>query len=330
MDVIFVTHASEQTGFGHAARCANICKILIERNPKIKVGFYGEFSGSSWELVNKICQPEFSENLDASVIVYDRMDNKEEPHQWNEDLLQECRSKCNQVIFLANSHEVPKLPEDVVCIGYKLGQNHQNRPMVYWGLKYAPTNKPPNIKIRKTFSDRNKTLLIAMGGGATAATINKILSAAGQVKNVSKANILMSPVNQINEDDLVTPIGLCISTTHNAKEIWPILENVDLLIASYGHLAYEAMAIGIPTCLVGQKVFQTHYADKLAEKNLCISAGLISEISVRQLSKSIMATSDASGKFSVACTTSIDANGVNNISDIISDELNRNQNVNQK
>lgn len=330
MDVIFVTHASEQTGFGHAARCANICKILIERNPKIKVGFYGEFSEHSWELIGKICQPEFTENLDASVIVYDRMDNKEEPHQWNADLLQECRSKCNQVIFLANSHEVPKLPEGVVCIGYKLGQNHQNRPMTYWGLKYAPTNKPPNIKIRKTHSNENQTILIALGGGATVLTINKILSAAGQVKSISIANILMSPVNQINENGLASPIGLRISTIRNAKEIWPILENIDLLIASYGHLAYEAMAVGIPTCLVGQKVFQTHYADKLAEKNLCISAGLISEMSVRQISEAIVETIGASEKFSVASTTAIDANGINNICDIISDELSRNKNAHKK
>ena len=46
-DLIFICDANSSVGFGHASRCANIAKQLLDLSKNIKIGFIGNEGASS-------------------------------------------------------------------------------------------------------------------------------------------------------------------------------------------------------------------------------------------------------------------------------------------
>lgn len=320
-DILFFTHANEKTGFGHASRCSKIAKKLKLERPELKVGFCGDFIDSAKNLIQDTCSPVFTDNLECKIGIYDRMDDTERPEIWDKNYLNMLIDAADECIFFANGLSKPLLPPNVTCIGYKLGKTAHSPPSCFWSLEYAPVEIKENIEAKNAKREQG-SILIALGGGVGNDATNKALQAITEIAEVKEVDILLSPVNGCPPS-----IGLCrkdqVITLHQrVKDITPLLLRASVVLASYGHLGYEALSLGCPLCVVGQKKFQTEFANQLASEKLCISAGSMSELSPQQLSKSIMDTLAKSKELSSKALLGIDGLGIDRITQIILSKLN--------
>ena len=111
-----------------------------------------------------------------------------------------------------------------------------------------------------------------------------------QVDAIKEIDLLNSPVNPLDLSALVACSQKPLRFLSNVPCLEESIYSAEIIFASYGHLAYEAMAMGKPVCLVGQKDFQARYASELARRGLCVSAGLILDEGVPSLVNSVEET----------------------------------------
>lgn len=314
-DVIFFTHANKYTGFGHAARCTKIAKYLSLKKPSINIGFSGRFDDSALKLMRKIHPITVADNRSATISVYDRMDDTERPEIYDPKALQSALNLSEKTIFLANGLTPPPLPAGVICIGYKMGGTISNGPEIYWSLKYAPTDisaQKPNQFVRSF-----ENVLIALGGDRGTKKLEKVLLALSHFDEIKDVTILLSPVNNVVPKlDQITSAKR-VNIVSGAEDISSIFFKTGIIIASYGHLGYEAMASGVATCLFGQKAFQNEYAVRLAEENLCVAGGNLEDISTKKVIQSIRLTLDNVDKLQASTKRLLDCSGINRIANII-------------
>lgn len=316
-DIVFYTHSSKTVGFGHAARCAKIHNALKEIDKKLSIGFMGKFDGASRELLRRLCDPQFVECSSAVVGVYDRMDDSEHPHIWSSEKLNHLMTISKHVIFMANGITNPGLPSDVTCIGYKPGRMETlNAPNFHWGLQYAPLDCDTLHSDAERYRDKDQ-IFIALGGGATPLITKKIIDACKRYKHSIKIKLLLSPVNSMEEADEELNNIENVDILKNLPELSFYFRSSGIVIASYGHLGYEAMSYGTPVCLVGQKKFQFEYAEKLAKEGLCVSAGLLTKMSEKQLAKSIENTFEISDSLATKTKRTFDGGGIQRIASLI-------------
>jgi hypothetical protein len=94
-----------------------------------------------------------------------------------------------------------------------------------------------------------------------------------------------------------------------------------IVVTSYGHLGYEAIASGSSVCLFGQKVFQSEFAKNLQEAGLCVAGGLLGQISEDTIVAAILKTLEKSEMLKQAPSTLIDENGIDRIAHVIIKQL---------
>ena len=107
-----------------------------------------------------------------------------------------------------------------------------------------------------------------------------------------------------------------------------VIEQSSIIICSYGHLTYEAMALGKAMCVVAKKNFQLEYAKVLENKNLCVSAGLIDKLNTIDLKKMLNLTIQKKTILEKQAKLNSSKMGLRNISDkliSILDKINENQ-----
>lgn len=316
LDLLFYTHASKFCGFGHAARSAKLTKIINDLMPSLKIGFEGEFTEKSKTVIKNIANPVFTKNAKAKVGIYDRMDDVEDPFYFDAEKLDNLCKNSETVIFMANSYLMPSLPEKVIVVGYKVGQENQCRTKNrFWGLEYSPVEI--NEKNYKDVYVNPGLAFIALGGGDNPAGSNKIIKAISHINEIKRCRVLLSPVNTFDIElttDNKTPELELIKNVPNLA--LPIRES-EIVIASYGHLAYEAMAYGKPVCLIGQKDFQVEFAQRLANKNLCINGGNLFLNTEDQLIFAIRKTLSQKKHLSANAIKTIDGQGLKRIAEII-------------
>ena len=311
--IVFHTHANHKTGYGHLSRCINLSKILLKKNKKLEIYFDGSFNLDIKKWILSQVKVKISKNYKKHISIYDRMDNIENPETVNTKLIKPIIQTSKHLIFFANGKKITnkKILKNCTIIGYKLGCKKHNPPKTYWGLEYAPVNtKTVNTK-------KNKTILVALGGAKGNEFSNKVLSAISKVEKIKKVLFLVSPVNNITPSDHVLRPDQKIYMYNKVPDIISLFKLSSIIIASYGHLAYEAMAANIPLCLINQKKFQANYAIALAKKNLCTSVGHIQKASVNKIVKTINNTIAQSNTLKLNCNATFDGNGLKRISDII-------------
>ena len=233
--------------------------------------------------------------------------------------MEQLRQSCRKVIFFANGTCKPNLPKEVACIGYKPGVPDTNTKDLYWGLKFAPVH----IDAQKDANDGHRDhsrVFVALGGGATATSTKKVINACKLNNKNHHVDVLLSPVNKIDLKVLETNQCSNVEFHKNVPDLTHFFKSAGLIVASYGHLAYEALAYGSPLCLVGQKQFQTEYAKKLEEKCLCVSAGVLGELTEVQLANAIESAQKMSNDLSLNAAAIFDGGGFNRIAELIYDQ----------
>ena len=107
LDIIFFSHAKKSTGFGHAARCAQLYNILKSSRKDLSIAFCGPYTKTARILIKKICKDlVFLDSVPkAKIIFYDRMDNILKPEKFSQKNINKLRKNCLKVcsIFFAFS-----------------------------------------------------------------------------------------------------------------------------------------------------------------------------------------------------------------------------------
>jgi spore coat polysaccharide biosynthesis predicted glycosyltransferase SpsG len=319
-DIMFSTDATARTGFGHAARGAQLTRLLRGKYPNVSVAMCGEFE----EFASRRLTAEFDLKLlnqkefyRATVGVYDTMVDSEEPEAWDSDRLEGLRERCDSVVFFANGVVLPDVPSDVIVVGYKLGGPTPHPPMLHWGLNYAPVSQDivADIGVRR----EPASVFVALGGAQGSKGIKKVLNALALSQSIGQVSILQSPVNPIVIEDDWLRADQNIQRLNGVRSVGPYLQAAGMVVASYGHLGYEALACGVPVCLVGQKRFQALYADRLESHGLCVSAGLLLETEIKSLHESIERCRRQSQALSTQAKNMIDGKGLDRITYLLGD-----------
>jgi len=320
-DITFYTHANPRTGFGHTARCINLSKLLRKKDKKINISFSGSFSKSSLQFIKNHVDVEFKDGS-SIVAVHDRMDDTENPEVYSKKYVKKIIKLSKKLVFLANGRTNPDLPSGALTIGYKIGGPKHNPPNLLWGFNYAPVSIE---KIDKIPYRLKHNIFVALGGSDEKFLIFKVLKAISLLEDINTVDILQSPVNSFKVCKNPLRTDQILRLHKNLPSIKKNLLAAGIVLASYGHLAYEAIASGAPICLVGQKKFQVEFAKYLEDYSLCISAGLISEISEQELALSIQNTLSRSTKLSSNSKNILDGLGLHRITDILLQEIKLNK-----
>jgi spore coat polysaccharide biosynthesis predicted glycosyltransferase SpsG len=276
MTLLFVCDAHTAMGFGHASRCLHLARLVAGRVPDgADVAFQGTFSdGARQRLLSAfpglaIVDPDRPVHADVAVV--DRMTDTENLEVWDPQLIDALRRHSARVIYLASGVTAPPLPEDVECIGYQPGGPPPRPPAIRWGLEYAPVavDAPSPAAVARE-SDR---VLIAFGGSPDNRALSIALDAVRANRRIRHVDVLLSPVTDAGAPDLRGGDHQTLTAHRNVPSVRPLIERAALVIASYGHLGWEALSLGSAVCFLGQKAFQIELADRLAQRGLAVSAG---------------------------------------------------------
>lgn len=316
-DLIFICDANSSVGFGHASRCANIAKQLLDLSKNIKIGFIGNYvSEVKKRIITLLGSVEFlsyDDNYRSSCVIIDALGDNSNPDILPLKKFDIGRKFSKNLVFLSSGATIRGLPEDIICIGYQPSGINSIYPKVYWGLKYAPTLKVTSKNIIKRDSS---SILLALGGINNSVVFNSIIDALKDFNSIKEVNILLSPVNQSLKFKYDQNSNY-FKTYSNIKSISPLLYKVGLVIASFGNLSYEALAHATPLCSVGTKKFQAEYGEFLFNENLAYNVGLIDCYNPKKVSVSIKKTIKNAGQLSHNATLKVDDRGIFRIANII-------------
>lgn len=314
-EIVFYTHANNRTGFGHLARCINISKILLSLDKTLKIYFMGRFKKTLKDWISSQLMVSFAEPKKKYLVIYDRMDDIKNPENININLIKKMQKKSAHLVFLANGKKLIKrgIFANITVIGYKIGKELSKKPNIFWDLKYAPVNvEKINIKSKNS-------VLIALGGNNGNDNMDKVLKALSKCLTIKNIFLLTSPVNKSTFNSTLIRKNQNIKCFYRVPDINFLLKKVNLVIASYGHLGYEALAAGIPVCFLNQKRFQTIYSKTLVQKNLCFSAGNLKNVTIKKISEGITETISNSDIYIKNLETKFRNSGLRNVAKIIYD-----------
>ncbi len=318
-DVLFVCDATPDTGFGHAGRCMQLATLMRRQRPGLRIGFQGTYADSAYQRITSgapgVTVHRNSGAMPSTLAVIDTMDDTEDPDAWDSDRVHNVSTQARSVAFIANGTRAPKLDAGITCIGYQPGDAVADPPRVFWGLEYAPVSSAAltSAPIRRS-SDR---ALVALGGAKDDHGLNLALGALAQIEQIAHIDILQSPVAPFRPNPAHLRPGQTFSLHANVPTVQPLLSAATLVVASYGHLGYEALAAGAPLCLLAQKLFQEVYADRLEELGLAISAGRAGECSTDKLALACAQTLESAQTLSRRARSVVDGRGIDRIASIL-------------
>lgn len=319
IDVLFVCDADEHTGFGHAACCLHLARLVSRRQPHNRIAFQGTFSARprrrmasampDLDLINP------AEPLPATVAVINRMADTNDMNAWDRELVDRVRSCCSRVVFIASGVTVPALPPDVICVGYLPDGPESRPPSLYWGFEFAPV--AVDMLPDGAAQHDPERILIAFGGSPDGKALRMAAAAVARVPDIRRIDILLSPVNQQDGSKFAAGTDQEVVLHDNVASVGPLLRQAGVVLASFGHLAYEALALGAPLCLLGQKRFQAELAARFQDQGLAVSAGLIDDATGESLAASITETLRRGQKLAQRGAAAVDGKGLDRIAALI-------------
>lgn len=268
MDVLFVCDAGPDVGYGHLMRCRQLAALLPQ---ELHIGFQGRLpEAQPW--------PTYAadEPIRSRVAVIDRMADKDHMEVWDPALVDRYRSQAQRVVYISSSHVPPEVPDDVLLVGYQPGGSG-----AYWGLEYAPVSRVLLGDAAGTTRDV-ESVLIALGGHTTDKPVGLAVQAALELTSVGKIHVLLA---SSAGDDAAT--GPNVVVHRGVPSIAPLLAGAGVVVASYGNLCFEALALGTPLCMLGQKPMQAAFAARMAATGRAIDGGLWSQTDRKTLSGAI-------------------------------------------
>lgn len=318
VSINFYTHASSQVGFGHINRCVKIARELKHRLPDLNINFECDLTGNQKQKIDAMVGATFLKNCNHEVSIFDRMDDPERPEAFNESSLNELISRSRRVVFFANGLAAPNLTSNVIIIGYKgLVKRYSADSNIFWGPEYTPVSR--DIMQQQVGQNLRVDLAIALGGGTTQ-NLLRLFSIVLNVQNLKSSVVLLTADNQSAAEELhelAARFNVELEIVSQLDNISAFLSRANLLICSYGHLAYEALSVGKRVSLVAQKSFQFHYGRVLENLGLVDNFPQIKHICEDDLTKHIQ--NNLHGEWCVLSRHGvlIDNLGINRIAEII-------------
>jgi hypothetical protein len=278
IDMLFRTDAGALHGLGHLARCLRLASHVRESRPNIEISLQGAFDRECRSFIAveapwaHVAAPE--ESVVAKIAVIDRLADPEDAESWDDTLAEELVGDCGRVVAILSGKTDPVNHPLVRRIGYQPGGPAEAPPLRLWGLRFAPgliaTRRTPAGELSGAGLKR---LLVAFGGGATSRSYNLLLAALPFVDAIDSADILISPIADSLDSPTATSAGQALRWHRGTRDVRGLIEGADVVLASFGNLAYEALSLGRPVCYMNQKRFQTELADEMVRIGLAESAG---------------------------------------------------------
>jgi spore coat polysaccharide biosynthesis predicted glycosyltransferase SpsG len=170
--------------------------------------------------------------------------------------------------------------------------------------------------------DRNaRSALLALGGDPHGRALELTLEALKTLPSIQHIEILASPMGVPIAPAQFVHQRQQFVIHKDVPSVAPLLRRAGVVIASHGNLAYEAMALGAPLCLIGQKPFQAALAGRLSDQGLAVNTGLAALISADDLAASISQTLEQAAQLTMRARQHIDGRGLERISTLLWREL---------
>lgn len=314
-DVIFSTHAAASTGFGHAARCAAIAETLLRRQAGLDIVFEGDFTPEAAVWIRQRAAIRFAEGERGRVGFYDRMDDVADPCICDTGRVADLAARCGETIVMASGIACPDLPSGIQVVGYAPGGDVAQASNRRWSLDYAPV--PESLLTVRGMRRDPARAFVALGGAVGDAGIRKALAALSRLPAIKMIDVLGSPVNPVSLPADAVRADQQAMLHAGVPSVAEFLAHAGVVIASYGNLGYEAIGVGAPLCLVGQKRFQAEYAEHLAARGMCVAAGMIGEVSAESLARQIDLCRERAEDLSASCLATIDGRGIERLADMV-------------
>lgn len=315
-DITFVCDFSSRKGYGHLSRCIKIAQLI---NPKFQLAFKIHTD----DKVDKIILEQIQnveiiskeDNSNSKLTIYDCMDSDDDPEYIDIKRLNKEMHLCKKLILLANGYNLPKVPAEVIIIGFR-GNNKSNFKNIFWGNKYISIDT--KNKYLEVKPDKNN-IFIRLGGNINIKYYKILINSLYKIDKSYKINILLPPIG----DNLksLKNIYKNINFLKNVSNIYKLIRKSEIVICSYGHLCYEAISLGAAVCVVGVKNFQIKYSNYLMDQNLIVFAGIINNITEESIMLNIKKTINKSEVLKRNGINKIDGNGLNRITRIIENNL---------
>jgi spore coat polysaccharide biosynthesis predicted glycosyltransferase SpsG len=317
MKLLFVCDAHTAMGFGHASRCLHLARLAAHR-ARVDVAFQGTYTDRARQrllaTLPGLVLHAPDRTVPADVAVVDRMTDTENLEVWDADLIDAVRRSSGRVIYLASGVTAPACPPDVECIGYQPGGPAPAPPTLRWGFEYAPVAMDDAAQGPAREADR---ALIAFGGSPDHRALTLTLDAVRRCAAIRHVDVLLSPVSAASPPALRVGRHQTIDVQSNVPSIRPLLERAGIVVASYGHLGWEALSLGAPLCFVGQKQFQIDLAGRLAQQGLAVSAGGTDDGASDRIVDALGRLLAEAPAFSRRAAAAVDGRGLSRIADII-------------
>lgn len=318
IDVLFLCDAGPRAGFGHLARCLMLAELLSTRIDGLKIAFSGEYSDEA--------QARFATLSSATMIVsgstlprarlgvIDRLAKPDDMNSWDPGLARNLRARCVTCIAILSGVVAPSA-EGFLEIGYQPVGPGPLPPNRLWSFDYAPV--APGRIDGSAPAREPATALVALGGSLEQNALRLAVAALAETRGITRIDVLRSPVNCTVSNLPLPRADQQLVAHENLPDVATLLRRAGVVVASFGNLTYEALALGAPVCLLGQKPFQTVLAMEFAKAGIAVDAGLASEIDSASLSRSIRRTLEASVALSRAGPRAIDGRGLKRIAEIL-------------
>lgn len=317
MDLVFYCDGNSDLGFGHVARCISLAQTVEQNCAECRILFCGHYSDAvSARIAEKLPGAAFEAGgmfPAARVAVIDRMANTADPSDWDENFLNNACAASGSVIYIASGIRVPAPRSNMISVGYQPFAAIAARPDLHWGLEFAPV--PPGFQTVCAAARQPDRAFVGIGGGGSAQSLSVILEALDGVDGIRRIDVLVSPVAEYGADAPIT--GKPVSFHSNIPSLAPLLARAGLVVASLGNLMIEALSLGAPVCVVGQKAFQVEYGKQFETLGLAVSGGILGQVTPRALSAAFEQTLANADRLSANARAQIDDNGLVRIAELI-------------
>ena len=317
MRLSFVCNADARSGYGHLARCLALAGLSESALGGSRITFQGTFSDDAAQRIRATLprasiRPE-RQSRDADVAVIDRLGTPDSLNSHAEDVIDAVAGRADRLIYIASGTEAPALPAGAVCIGYQPGGPPAAPPKLLWGLEFAPV--PPGLAAYGRDERDPARALVALGANPDDAPLQTALAALAQLAEIRSIDVLLSPV--VAETRLQAAAHQTLQLHRNIPSVGPLLGRAGLVIASFGNLAYEALSLGAPLCLLAQKAFQLDLSQRMADLGLAVNGGLAQELSASAVAEKMRETRALAPELTRRGARAVDGNGLERIARII-------------